>query len=150
MESEKGDGGEAGPEAYWSAASGSRRLSQSGSRRLSYSQSVGNGIRSLSATVGGAWGLIGVVDNPLERASNARREDAMDDEEALKWAAVERLPTYDRVRTSIFHKASGSVRQVDVRDLSPLETSELLNKLMQESQDENDLLLLKMRRRLDK
>lgn len=141
----------ADPALQWSVASGSRRLSQSGSRRqLSYSHSVGNSIRSLSANVGGTWGLIGMVDNPLERRSNAHNDDVMDDEEALKWAAVERLPTYDRVRTSVFHKASGSVKQVDVRELSPLETSELLDKLMRETQDENNILLLKMRKRLDK
>lgn len=146
MASERGEGeGE-----HWSVGGGSRRLSQSGSRRLSYSQSVGNGIRSLSANVGATWGLIGMVDNPLERASNAHHDDAMDDEEALKWAAVERLPTYDRVRTSVLHKASGSVKQVDVRQLTPLETSELLDKLMQETQDENNSLLLGVRKRLDK
>jgi len=75
----------------------------------------------------------------------------MDDEEALKWAAVERLPTYDRVRTSVFYdKATGGVKQVDVRQMSPLETTELLDKLMAEAQDENNLFLLKMRKRLDK
>jgi hypothetical protein len=111
---------------------------------------MGQSIRSLSRNVGGTWGLTGMADNPLERASFSRQDDAMDDEEALKWAAIERLPTYDRVRTSVLHKASGSVRQVDVRDLTPLETNELLDKLMQETQDENDVLLMKMRKRVDK
>ena len=143
MASEKGHEVADGVGADWNVAGGSRRMS--------YSRSVGNSIRSLSANVGASWGLmIGTVDNPLERASNALHEDVMDDEEALKWAAVERLPTYDRVRTSVFHKASGSVKQVDVRELSPLETSELLNKLMQETQDDNNILFLKMRKRLDK
>lgn len=127
-----------------------RHLSQSGSRRLSMSQSVGNNIRSLSSNVRGNWGLMGMIDNPLERATASHRDESMDDEEALKWAAVERLPTYDRVRTSVFHKASGSVKQVDVRELTPLETQELLNKLMAEAQDESNMLLVKLRQRLDK
>ena len=118
-----------------------RGLSQSGSRRMAQG---GNAVR-------GSWGLRGMMDNPLERASASRRQDAMDDEEALKWAAVERLPTYDRVRTSVFHDVStGSVKQVDVRQLTPLETNELLNKLMAEAQDENNVFLQKMRKRLDK
>ncbi|KAG0571017.1 hypothetical protein KC19_6G205500 [Ceratodon purpureus] len=122
-----------------------RRLSQSGSRRMAQ---VAQGIGS---AVWGSWGLRGMADNPLERASASRREDGLDDEEALKWAAVERLPTYDRVRTSVFHDAStGSVKQVDVRELTPLETTELVNKLMAEAQDESNLLLQKMRKRLDK
>lgn len=110
---------------------------------------VAQGMGGNAARAG--WGLRGMVDNPLERASASRREDAMDDEEALKWAAVERLPTYDRVRTSIFHDAStGRMKQVDVRELTPLETTELLDKLMAEAQDENNVFLQKMRKRLDK
>ena len=107
--------------------------------------------QGIGSAVWGSWGLRGMADNPLERASASRREDGLDDEEALKWAAVERLPTYDRVRTSVFHDAStGSVKQVDVRELTPLETTELVNKLMAEAQDESNLLLQKMRKRLDK
>lgn len=123
-----------------------RRLSQNGSRRIAHvAQGIaGNAVR-------GSWGLRGMIDNPLERASTSRHEDGMDDEEALKWAAVERLPTYDRVRTSVFHDAStGRVKQVDVRELTPLETTELVNKLMAEAQDENNVFLQKMRKRLDK
>lgn len=43
-----------------------------------------------------------------------------------------------------------SCLQVDVRRMTPLETSELLNQLMAEAQDEANLLLLKLRKRLDK
>jgi ABC-type multidrug transport system ATPase subunit len=97
----------------------------------------------------------GVLDNPLERAvaasSSRGGAAAMDDEEALRWAAMERLPTYDRVRTSVVHdQDTGSVKQIDVRQMSPLETSELLDKLMAQAQDETNTLLLKMRKRLDK
>jgi hypothetical protein len=112
---------------------------------------VRGGVGAKFSAVRGSWGLRGLIDNPLERASASRREDGMDDEEALKWAAVERLPTYDRVRTSVFHDAStGTVKQVDVRELTPLETAELLNKLTAEAQDENNIFLQKMRKRLDK
>lgn len=108
-------------------------------------------VGSMSGNMRGKWGILGMMDNALERASASRREDALDDEEALKWAAVERLPTYDRVRTSIFRDpATGKTKQVDVRELTPLETNELLQKLIAETQDENNLLLLKLRKRLDK
>jgi ABC-type multidrug transport system fused ATPase/permease subunit len=112
--------------------------------------SMGSSILSLSQNVRGSWGLIGMIDNPLERRSESQREDAMDDEEALRWAAVERLPTYDRVRTSVFQKASGSMKQVDVRDLTPMEKHELLERLMRNEGDTSNDLLVKMRKRLDK
>lgn len=126
------------------------RLSQSGSRRESVlAQGVRETMESLSRM------MPGMLDNPLERAvaANAHGGDdgVLDDEEALKWAAVERLPTYDRVRTSLFHdKETGAVKKMDVRQMTPLETSELLNKLLAEAENETNLLLLKMRKRLDK
>jgi hypothetical protein len=138
--------------AQWNGASGSRRNSASLSRRdgVGAMGSVGSSILSLSQSVRGSWGLIGMIDNPLERRSVSQREDAMDDEEALRWAAVERLPTYDRVRTSVIQKASGSMKQVDVRDLTPMEKHELLERLMQHEGDSSNDLLVKMRKRLDK
>ena len=74
----------------------------------------------------------------------------MDDEEALKWAALERLPTVDRVYTSVIHGSGGGVEQVDVRDLSPLEKQELLDKLLKAAENETGQILRKMRKRLDK
>lgn len=147
------DGPPLDPAKYW--ASSSRHGSQrSGSRSQSgLSRSVreaGSSIVQLTSGIRSTWGLLGSIDNPLERSQASRREAAMDDEEALKWAALERLPTVDRVFTSVMHGTGGGVAQVDVRDLSPLEKQELLDKLLKAAENETGQILRKMRKRLDK
>jgi hypothetical protein len=81
----------------------------------------------------------------------SRREDAQDDEEALKWAALESLPTYDRLRTSVFfNSATGNKDPVDVRLLTAADRRQLLDSLLESSEDENQQILVKMRNRLQK
>ncbi|KAH9609119.1 hypothetical protein KSS87_004485, partial [Heliosperma pusillum] len=41
------------------------------------------------------------VDDAVNCTSASRRNDVIDDEEALIWAAIERLPTFDRLRRAI-------------------------------------------------
>lgn len=120
-----------------------RRISQSMSR------SVRGGDTGIGGSLGrsGSYSLFG-GSNPLEQMGSTNR--AVDDEEALRWAALEKLPTYDRVRTSILQKHSGSMRQVDVqKDLSLDDIHHLLHKLHRTT-DEDEQLLVKLRRRLDR
>ena len=109
----------------------SRRMSNSNSRRESFS-----------------YPSSGFGTNPLEAA--ARQSNRGYDEEALRWAALEKLPTYDRIRTSVFQKSTGSVRQVDVKDLSVTDFQYLLDKVHRNQEDENEQLVFKMRKRLDR
>lgn len=80
-----------------------------------------------------------------------RRE--VDDEEALKWAAIEKLPSMDRLRTGILKKVSddGNVihDKVDVRMLGPAERDELLNKILRVADEDNERVLSKLRERID-
>ncbi|XP_024394096.1 ABC transporter G family member 29 isoform X2 [Physcomitrium patens] len=85
--------------------------------------------------------------NPLESA--LRQSNHAYDEEALRWAALEKLPTYDRLRTSVFQKHSGSVRQVDVKDLSKEDFRHLLQKAQRNADAEDEQLIVKLRKRLD-
>ena len=64
-------------------------IAPSGSRRSSW----------LSAAVGD------LVDDDPFRRSQASRGDDGDDEENLRWAALEKLPTYDRMRRGIIRRA---------------------------------------------
>ena len=118
-----------------------RRISQSMSR------SVRGGDTGISGSLGraGSYSLFG-GSNPLEESSNR----VGDDEEALRWAALEKLPTYDRVRTSILQKHTGSIHQVDVqKDLSMDDIHHLLHKLHRTT-GEDEQLLVKLRKRLDR
>ncbi|KAM7254437.1 hypothetical protein ACFE04_003817 [Oxalis oulophora] len=65
--------------------------------RTSFARSISRGMsRGMSRA---NWGMEEVFASGRE---NSRRNSQLDeDEEALKWAAIERLPTYNRLRTSV-------------------------------------------------
>ncbi|KAJ6702299.1 ATP-BINDING CASSETTE TRANSPORTER [Salix koriyanagi] len=76
----------------------------------------------------------------VETFSRSSREE--DDEEALKWAAIEKLPTYDRLRKGIITSASKGVSsEVDIENLGVEEKknsclrgwSKLLRRIMRSS-----------------
>lgn len=116
------------------------------------------GMGSRRSTLGGRsvrnWGL--GPDNVFGKASGSRRETEIDDEEALKWAALEKLPTYDRMRTTILTEMKGSKvfrQQVDLRaDDLEHRRQQLIARLFNESSpdDENAKFLIKLRERIDK
>ncbi|XP_019078624.1 ABC transporter G family member 39 isoform X2 [Vitis vinifera] len=71
------------------------------------------------------------------------------DEEALKWAALERLPTYDRARKGIFNGDAGESKGVDLRKLGFQEREELLNRVIRHA-DDNEEFLRKLKNRMDR
>ncbi|TVU34551.1 hypothetical protein EJB05_16387, partial [Eragrostis curvula] len=80
-----------------------------------------------------------------------------DDEEALRWAALERLPTHDRVRRAIVPLGLGSdeaaakvVVDVDVLSLGPRERRALLERLVRVADEDNERFLLKLKERVDR
>lgn len=73
-----------------------------------------------------------------------------DDEEALKWAALEKLPTYDRVRKGILTEPTGQKTEVDVEGLGPVEKKKLVERLVRVAEEDNEKFLLKLKNRLDR
>ncbi|MQM06015.1 hypothetical protein Taro_038834 [Colocasia esculenta] len=73
-----------------------------------------------------------------------------DDEEALKWAALEKLPTYDRLRKGILTGASGEVQEVDIQDMGFQDRQNLLEKLVRNAEEDNEMFLLKLRNRMER
>nr|CAD1823988.1 unnamed protein product [Ananas comosus var. bracteatus] len=80
--------------------------------------------------------------------SRSSREE--DDEEALKWAALEKLPTYDRVRRAILALPEGERREVDVAKLGFCERKALLERLVRVAEDDNEAFLSKLKDRIDR
>ncbi|KAJ7531928.1 hypothetical protein O6H91_14G065000 [Diphasiastrum complanatum] len=99
--------------------------------------------RSISART---WG-----DNVFSRASAAHRE--LDDEEALRWAALEKLPTYDRLRTAIIKNVAENGRliheQKDVTKLGFEERQHIVEKILKVTDEDNERFLIKFRNRID-
>ncbi|KAJ8755785.1 hypothetical protein K2173_024329 [Erythroxylum novogranatense] len=91
-----------------------------------------------------AWGY-GDVDI---FSHSTRRDD--DDEEALKWAAMERLPTYDRLRRGILTTSKGEANEIDVQKLGLEERKVLLDRLVKEAEQDNAKFLLKLKQRIDR
>jgi hypothetical protein len=105
---------------------------------------------SRSLRVGG-----GDPDDPFRR-STASRDDG-DDEENLRWAALEKLPTYDRMRRGIIRRALDAegggdnklAGEVDLANLDPRDGRELMERVFKAVEDDNERLLRRFRDRLD-
>ncbi|CAL4975334.1 unnamed protein product [Urochloa decumbens] len=87
--------------------------------------------------------------------SRSSREE--DDEEALRWVALEKLPTYDRVRRAIVPLGDGAeaggkagVVDVDVLSLGPQQRRALLERLVRVADEDNERFLLKLKDRVDR
>lgn len=80
---------------------------------------------------------------------SSSRED-YDDEEALRWAALEKLPTYSRIRRGILLEEEGQSREVDITKLDLIERRNLLDRLVRIADEDNEKLLLKLKHRIDR
>nr|XP_043617466.1 ABC transporter G family member 29-like [Erigeron canadensis] len=117
--------------------------------------------RSLGRAAGG-W-LIEDVFAPGGGGSHDGRSSrhSMEDEEALRWAALEKLPTYNRLRTTIFKSYNIPTDQqqndmpneqilLDVRDLDPHARQNFIDKIFKVAEEDNEKFLKKFRDRVDK
>ncbi|KAM3688044.1 hypothetical protein ACJW31_10G120800 [Castanea mollissima] len=85
----------------------------------------------------------------MEVFTRSFREEE-DDEEALKWAALERLPTYSRMRKGMLTSAEGQAREIDIKSLGILERKALLDRLVKIAEEDNEKFLLKLKDRIDR
>ncbi|MQM01384.1 hypothetical protein Taro_034138, partial [Colocasia esculenta] len=96
-------------------------------------------------------------------ASSSRRSTSVisvgdhDEEYELQWAAIERLPTFERLRSSLFShpdnlgSEEGKKRQVvDVTKLGALEKHRFIENLIKHIENDNLSLLQKQRERMDR
>ncbi|XP_058112242.1 pleiotropic drug resistance protein 1-like isoform X3 [Magnolia sinica] len=79
----------------------------------------------------------------------SRSHHEEDDEEALKWAALEKLPTYNRLRRGILAVAPGDLREVDIQSLGYQEKKILLDRLIKVAEEDNEKFLLKLKNRIE-
>ncbi|PON66387.1 ABC type transporter protein [Parasponia andersonii] len=102
--------------------------------------SLRNSIRSNSSSL---W-----RNNNMDVFSKSSRDE--DDEEALKWAALEKLPTYSRLRKGILTTSKGEASEVDIHNLGLKERRDLLERLVKVAEEDNERFLLKLRNRIDR
>ncbi|KAL1551439.1 transcription factor [Salvia divinorum] len=100
------------------------------------------------------------ISNSLRRTSSAWRSSRLemfsqssrdeDDEEALKWAALEKLPTFDRLRRGILVGSRGGANEVDVADIGFQERAKLVDRLVKVAEEDNEKFLMKFKNRIDR
>ncbi|KAL2460676.1 ABC transporter G family member 37 [Abeliophyllum distichum] len=79
-----------------------------------------------------------------------------DNESVLQWSEIDRLPTFERLRTSLFDENDGNEpdgkgrRVVDVTKLGALERHMFIEKLIKHIEHDNLRLLQKIRKRIDR
>ncbi|KAJ9692524.1 hypothetical protein PVL29_011532 [Vitis rotundifolia] len=73
-----------------------------------------------------------------------------DDEEALKWAALEKLPTYNRMRKGLLMGSAGEASEVDIHNLGFQEKKNLVERLVKTAEEDNEKFLLKLKNRIDR
>ncbi|XP_055960604.1 pleiotropic drug resistance protein 1-like [Mercurialis annua] len=89
--------------------------------------------------------------NTAEIFSASSRSDQENDEEALIWAALSKLPTYDRLKKGILKSSvGGSVHEVKIHNLGLQERKNLVDRLVTVAEEDNEKFLLKLRNRIDR
>lgn len=79
--------------------------------------------------------------------SRSSRRD--DDEEALKWAAIQRLPTYARLRKGLVTGTGGEIYDIEIPEIGFQEKKHLVDRLVKMPEKDNEQFLLKLRGRID-
>ncbi|KAL4312829.1 hypothetical protein GQ457_01G039730 [Hibiscus cannabinus] len=88
-------------------------------------------------------------NNGADVFSRSSREE--DDEEALKWAALEKLPTVARLRKGILASSQGGgANEIDVFNIGWQERRTLLERLVKVAEEDNEKFLLKLKNRVDR
>nr|XP_017233841.1 PREDICTED: pleiotropic drug resistance protein 1-like isoform X2 [Daucus carota subsp. sativus] len=90
-------------------------------------------------------------DQGIDVFSKSVRDDEEDDEEALKWASIERLPTFDRLRKGLLlGSQGGGFEEVDIDALGVQQRKNLVERLVKVADEDNEKFLLKLRDRIDR
>ncbi|KAM7256085.1 hypothetical protein ACFE04_011826 [Oxalis oulophora] len=95
--------------------------------------------------------------SPVPKDANAENvfartesfKEGGEDEEALRWAALQRLPTYARVRRGIFKDLVGEIKEIDVRELESQQHKLILQRLVNAVDDDPQRFFNRMRSRFD-
>lgn len=82
---------------------------------------------------------------------SSRNGSRDDDEEELRWAAIERLPTYDRMRKSVLTRVledgMEKASEVDVTKLGTDDKRRLMNRILDQ---DNETFLQRLRSRCNR
>nr|XP_027076914.1 pleiotropic drug resistance protein 2-like [Coffea arabica] len=117
---------------------------------------AGNGL-SRAMSSGRSWrsqSVREILQGPPDVFSSNRREMVVDEEEELKWAAIERLPTYDRMRKGMFKQVVSNGKmisnEIDVTKIGAEDKKLLMESILKVVENDNEKLLRRLRDRTDR
>ncbi|KAI3803438.1 hypothetical protein L1987_31589 [Smallanthus sonchifolius] len=117
--------------------------------KASSSIRLGSSRRSSNGRMGSLRsGSTSLWRNTMDVFSRSNREE--DDEEALKWASLEKLPTFDRLKKGLLFGSTGPSQEVDIDNLGFEDRKRLLDRLVNTADEDNEKFLLKLRNRIDR
>ncbi|CAK7336320.1 unnamed protein product [Dovyalis caffra] len=87
------------------------------------------------------------TNNATDAFSKSSRDE--DDEEALKWAALERLPTFNRLEKGLLATSKGA-SEINIQNLGFHERKGLLERLINVAEEDNEKFLKKLKNRIDR
>ncbi|KAM4100328.1 hypothetical protein ACB094_05G059900 [Castanea mollissima] len=87
-------------------------------------------------------------DTSMEVFSKSSRED--DDEEALIWAALQKLPTYNRLTKGLLTTPQGETSEIDVHHHGLREKGSLIERLVKVPEEDHEKFLYKLKDRLER
>lgn len=115
-------------------------------RSLSSRRTFSRRSRMASASIREAWNV------PSDVFQRSQRQE--DDEEELRWAAIERLPTYDRLRMGVLKQVLDNGRvlhdEVDVTRLGMQDKKQLMESILKVVEEDNEKFLRRLRDRIDR
>ncbi|KAL4280604.1 hypothetical protein GQ457_03G028150 [Hibiscus cannabinus] len=83
-----------------------------------------------------------------------QRSGREEDEEELKWAAIERLPTYDRIRQAmlkhVLDEGKIGYEQVDIANLDMNNKKNIMEGILRVAEEDNERFLQRLRERTDR
>lgn len=110
--------------------------------------------RSLSSASKRSWASASIREVWSNQGDVFRKSQREDDEEELKWAAIERLPTYDRLRKGILKQVLDNGRidfeEIDVTNLGIQDKKQIMESILQVVEEDNERFLLRLRERTDR
>lgn len=90
----------------------------------------------------------------MKNYSTRWREMAEEEEKELKWAAIDRLPTYNRMRKGMMKEVIGNGRvvhhEVDMTNLGNQDRKVLMESILKVVEDDNEKFLRRLRNRTDR
>ncbi|KAM1120131.1 hypothetical protein TB2_044173 [Malus domestica] len=101
----------------------------------------------------GSWRSTSVREmwNAPNAFQRSGRQQVTNEEEELKWAAIERLPTYDRMRRGMLRQTMSNgklvAEEIDMANLGEQEKKRLMDSILRAVEDDNEKFLQKLRAR---